>query len=217
MTKTFSLFLLASATSGSLAHAQPAGSARSPLRMDVAGVRLGMAFEQAQAALKAASYACTPFSKGLTFAQQVEEEVAKRRGERRRFRTNEGGPMQLNCKGPNQEHLRIDFAELRSGAVVDDFRLLVAQAVVNGASLRSQLAAKYGKPTMGDEQSGIWCEPGFRCNGAGVYSEGPAISINTQFGLDIMATRGGRARKADEADVMAAADAIAPKKTKAAF
>ncbi|GAA0455328.1 hypothetical protein [Sphingomonas molluscorum] len=201
---------------GAPAHAQRGPTPRGPMQMDVAGVRLGMSLPQAQAAATAASYACRPYGKELTFDEQVDKEAKRRAGQSDPFRQGTG-TMQLECKGPDGEDLRIDFAQMHTGPVVDEYRLQIPGARIDLPAVRRQLAAKYGRPTVGNDTLGSWCGAGYRCGEGVVFSEGPIVVINAMTSVDIMATRGKRARTADEAAVAAAADAAAPKKTRAAF
>ncbi|GAA0460194.1 hypothetical protein [Sphingomonas molluscorum] len=198
------------------AHAQSASEGRGPMQMDVAGVRLGMPLAQAQAAATAGSYVCRPYGRKLTFEEQVDKEAKRRVGRSDPFRQGTG-TMQLECKGPGGADLRIDVAQLRSGPVVDSYRLQIPGAGIDLAAVRRQLAAKYGRPTVGNDTLGSWCDAGYRCGEGVVFSEGPITVVDAMTSVDIMATRGKRARAADEAAVAAAADAVAPKKTRAAF
>lgn len=198
------------------ASAKPAPAGMSPLRMDVAGVRLAMPIEQVRTALAAASYNCKPFGNEADFAARVAAEVKDRTGARGPVPYT-SGIMQFDCRGPNGEGLTIHFAQVQAGSIVDDFSLRIDGRTVDLPALRKQLAAKYGRPTVGTELRGSWCDAGYRCGEGMVFSEGPTISIDTSNAVAIHATRGTRASKADDAAVMAAADRLVPKKSRAAF
>ncbi len=198
------------------ARAQGSVTGLSPMRIDVAGVRLGMPIEQVRTALAAASYACRPFGNEADFATRVAAEVKSRTGARGRapYAT---GTMQLDCKGPSGEGLTVTFAQVRTGSVVDGYGLSIDGRTVDLPALRRQLATKYGRPTVGTGLRGSWCDAGYRCGDGMVFSEGPTVIIDTSTAVAINATRGTRAEKADDAAVMAAADRLVPKKTRAAF
>lgn len=198
------------------ASAKPAPAGMSPLRMDVAGVRLAMPIEQVRTALAAASYSCKPFGNESDFAARVAAEVKDRTGARGPVPYTTG-TMQFDCHGPNGEGLTIRFAQVQAGSIVDNFSLRIDGRTVDLPALRKQLAAKYGRPTVGTELRGSWCDAGYRCGEGMVFSEGPTIIIDTSNGVTIDATRGTRASKADDAAIMAEADRLVPKKSRAAF
>ncbi|PZT90553.1 MAG: hypothetical protein DI625_17635 [Sphingomonas sp.] len=198
------------------ASAKPAPAGMSPLRMDVAGVRLAMPIEQVRTALAAASYSCKPFGNESDFAARVAAEVKDRTGARGPVPYTTG-TMQFDCHGLNGEGLTIRFAQVQAGSIVDNFSLRIDGRTVDLPALRKQLAAKYGRPTVGTDLRGSWCDAGYRCGDGMVFSEGPTIIIDTSNAVTINATRGTRASKADDAAIMAAADRLVPKKSRAAF
>lgn len=202
-------------TSVAEAQTRRAGStpSTSPMAMDVAGVRLGMPFEQVRAAL-AGTYRCDVSRNALTFADLVQDEVTKRRGAIPAWREGTGVYGAL-CKGPNGEDLKVFFAQAESGSVVRRFTLLIPTTGVDRADLLRQLAAKYGKPNRGEMNNGCWIEAGEFC---GILTKGPMFTIqDLSTAVSIVGERGKAAENADEAAIAAAADRIAPKKSKAAF
>ncbi len=213
-TSNFLIVAVLSVTAPAAAVPAPAGM--SPLRMDVAGVRLAMPIEQVRTALAAASYACRPFGNEADFAARVAAEVKDRTGTKGTVPYT-SGTMQLDCRGPNGEGLTIHFAQVRSGSIVDDYSLRIDGRTVDLPALRRQLVGKYGSPMVGTELRGSWCDAGYRCGESMVFSEGPTVIIDTTNAVTINATRGTRAEKADDAAVMAAADRLVPRKTRAAF
>ncbi|QXT34914.1 hypothetical protein KV697_14160 [Sphingomonas sanguinis] len=216
MKPTDTLLIVAVLTIAVPAAAAPAPAGMSPLRMDVAGVRLAMPIEQVRTALAAASYACTPFGNEADFAARVAAEVKDRTGAKGSVPYT-SGTMQLDCRGPNGEGLTIRFAQVRSGSIVDNYSLRIDGRTVDLPELRRQLARRYGRPMVGTELRGSWCDAGYRCGESMVFSEGPTVIIDTTNAVTINATRGIRAEKADDAAVMAAADRQVPRKTRAAF
>lgn len=188
----------------------------SPMRFDVAGVRLGMPIGQVRTALAAASYACRPFGNEADFASRVAAEVKSRTGSRGRVPYTTG-TMQLDCRGPNGEGLTVTFAQVRTGSIVDGYGLRIDGRTVDLPALRRRLTAKYGRPKVGTELRGSWCDAGYRCGDGMVFSEGPTVIIDTSTAVAINGTRGTRADRADDAAVMAEADRLVPKKTGAAF
>lgn len=213
-TSTFLIVAVLSVTAPAAAVPAPAGM--SPLRMDVAGVRLAMPIEQVRTALAAASYACRPFGNEADFGARVAAEVKDRTGTKGTVPYT-SGTMQLDCRGPNGEGLTIHFAQVRSGSIVDDYSLRIDGRTVDLPALRRQLVGRYGRPMVGTELRGSWCDAGYRCGESMVFSEGPTVIIDTTNAVTINATRGTRAEKADDAAVMAAADRLVPRKTRAAF
>jgi hypothetical protein len=197
------------------ARAQTPRAGLGPMRIDVAGVRLGMPIEQVRTALAAASYGCRPFGNEADFAARVAAEVKSRTGSRGPVPYTTG-TMQLDCRGPNGEGLTVTFAQVRTGSVVDGYGLSIDGRTVDLPALRRQLTARYGRRTVGTDVRGSWCA-GYRCGDGMVFSEGPTVIIDTSTGVAINATRGTRAEKADDDAVMAAADRLVPKKTRAAF
>lgn len=199
------------------AEAQPqraaSPSATSPLATDVAGVRLGMPFDQAKAAV-ASTYRCEVERGSATFSERVAMEVEKRRGASR-WGSGGSGVYDLLCKGPNGEDLKVFFEHGEKGPVVDRFALLVPTAMIGKADLLRQIATKYGRPPVGTVGDGCWTERGERC---GLLTDGPKFVVrDLATVVSIAGERGRRAKAVDEAAVMAAADRIAPKKSKAAF
>lgn len=215
MKYTFAIIVAAMITTSPV-HAQMARAGLGPMRIDVAGVRLGMPIGQVRTALASASYACTPFGNEADFATRVAAEVKSRTGSRGAVPYTTG-TMQLDCRGPNGEGLTVTFAQAPTGSVVDGYGLNIDGRTVDLPALRRQLTAKYGHRTVGTELRGSWCDAGYRCGDAIVFSEGPTVIIDTTTSVSINATRGTRADKADDAAVMAAADRLVPKKTRAAF
>lgn len=208
--------IIAAMNVASAIHAQKPQAGLSPMRIDVAGVRLGMPIEQVRTALKTASYACRPFGNEADFASRVAAEVKSRTGSRGQVPYTTG-TMQFDCTGPNGEGLRVTFSQVRTGSVVDGYSLNIDGRTVDLPALRRQLTARYGRRTVGTDVRGSWCDVGYPCGESMVFSEGPTVIIDTSTGISINATRGTRADKADDAAVMAAADRLVPKKTRAAF
>ncbi|MGA1799343.1 hypothetical protein VH567_11250 [Sphingomonas sp. 4RDLI-65] len=109
------------------------------------------------------------------------------------------------------------FAQVRTGSIVDGYGLSIDGRTVDLPALRRQLTAKYGRRTVGTDLRGSWCDAGYRCGDGMVFSEGPTVIIDMTTSVVINGTRGMRAEKADDAAVMAEADRLVPKKTRAAF
>jgi len=184
---------------------------RGPLAMDVAGVRLGMSLADAQAAL-AGTYRCRPEKGYQTFQQQVDVEVAKRRGAGLGF-PPQGGVGDLFCDGPSGESLRVSMAQTSSGPVVDQFNLTIPTNRVNPAGLVRQLETKYGMPTDGTAANGAWC--GGPCS---PLETSPSIRTTlSSRSLQILGNRGRLAHDGDAAAVKAAADRLAPPAKRGAF
>ena len=210
------------ATPGAYA-AQPqhlaAAPARGVMTMDVAGIRLGMSKQAAQAAAATASYRCETFGGMSSFEEKVQLLVLQRRGERVPAFAPSSGTMQLNCTGPNGETMRVDFAQLRGGDVVHDILLRVDAQRVDQAAMGRQVAAKYGPPSISDAKVSAWCDPGQRCSTflPGSETPYPRLAVEMQDGMHIAAWRGTAARRADEAAVLAEAARRAPARDRAAF
>ena len=215
--------VLALLSTGISLAAQPQRSVAAPARgvmaMDVAGIRLGMSKEAAQAAAAAASYRCETFGGMSSFEEKVQLLVLQRRGERVPAFGPSSGTMQLNCKGPNGEGMRVDFAQVRAGDVVHDILLRVDAQRVDQAAMRRQVAAKYGPPSIGEATVSAWCDPGQRCSTflPGSETPYPRLAVEMQDGMHIAAWRGTAARRADEAAVLAEAARRAPARDRAAF
>lgn len=191
--------------------------ARSPLALDVAGVRLGMPIAQARAAL-GATWRCVPQKGETTFEQKVADEVHRRRtGSTGRW----GGGLGVSfdrCTGPAGEELTISYAEVAGGAVVDEFRLSLPRGRFDAAEVRRGLLAKFGRPTVSDAGDGSWCDAGYRCDQAFVFTEGPKVALTENpWAVVAEGRRGNRAKTADAAAVTAAADREAPTASGAAF
>lgn len=205
------------------AEAQRPSTSPAPARgvaaMDVAGVRLGMGREAAQAAATAASYRCERFGNTPSFEEQVGRLVSERRGEKVPFFGPRSGTMQLNCTGPAGESLRVDFAQVGTGDVVDNIVFRADPGRVDQTAMRRQVAAKYGTPTVGNAAYGTWCDAGRRCDTLFATSQGdlPKFAVDTRTGLQIGASRGALAERADEAAVQAEAARRAPARDRAAF
>lgn len=208
--------IIAAMTMAPASQAQKQRAGLSPMRIDVAGVSLGMPIQQVRTALETASYACKPFGNEADFASRVAAEVKSRTGARGRIPYTTG-TMQFDCTGPNGEGLRVTFAQVRTGSVVDGYSLNIDGRTVDLPAVRRQVIAKYGHRTVGTDLRGSWCDAGYPCGDSMVFSEGPTVIIDSATGISINATRGTRAEKADDLAVMAAADRLVPKKTRAAF
>lgn len=221
MMKTLTLMLI----STGLAVATPANAqrpaaapARSPLTLDVAGVTLGMPKAKAEAVLAAASYGCEPFGHEASFDEQVEDEVLRRQDKSVPWGgSGRSGTQEVTCNGPNGEALKISWAQVRGGAIVDEYRLIVDPKRVDQAALRAQALAKYGRPTLGTPVDGAWCLNAKDCGGGLVFNKGPIFILRATNGLDIMAGRGATAREADQAAVVAEATRRVPARSSAAF
>jgi hypothetical protein len=122
----------------------------------------GMPIEQVRTALAAASYACKPFGNEADFTARVAAEVKSRTGTRGQVPYTTG-TMQFDCTGPNREGLRVTFAQAQTGSVVDGYSLDIDGRSVDLPALRRQLTAKYGRPMVGTEMHGSWCDAGYRC------------------------------------------------------
>ena len=118
------------------ASAKPAPAGMSPLRMDVAGVRLAMPIEQVRTALAAASYSCKPFGNESDFAARVAAEVKDRTGARGPVPYTTG-TMQFDCHGLNGEGLTIRFAQVQAGSIVDNFSFRIDGRTVAIVDLRA--------------------------------------------------------------------------------
>lgn len=208
--------IIAGIAATSTVQAQTPRAALSPMRIDVAGVRLGMPIGQVRTALAAASYVCRPFGNEADFAARVAAEVKSRTGARGQIPYTTG-TMQFDCRGPNAEGLTVTFAQVRTGSIVDGYSLNIDGRTVDLPALRRQLTARYGRRTVGTDLRGSWCDAGYPCGESIVFTQGPTVIIDTSTGVSINATRGVRAEKADDAAVMAAADGLVPRKTRAAF
>ena len=203
--------------------APSAGQAQSPGRAparsiestDVAGVRLEMTRQQAEAAL-AGTYRCDRPAPGLSYAELVQDEVTRRRGGTIPWGRDGSGIQWIECRGPGREKLLVWFAQTPAGPVVREVSLQASAEGLDIPDVRRQLAAKYGRPTLGDDVRGVHCNAGYRC-GDGSNVDGPHLSVDTYSGLFIKLLRGQRAQAADDAAVLAAADRIAPKRSGAAF
>lgn len=218
--KTFTAMMICAGLWGVPANAQrPAAAlARNPLVLDVAGVRLGMPKAQAEAALASAAYRCEPFGHEATFDERVADEVLRRRGGTAPWGgSGRSGVQQATCTGPNGEALTITWAQLRGGAVVDEFRLVVDPRRIDQEALRAQALTKYGRPTLGTPIDGAWCLDARDCRGGLVLNKGPVFMLRATSGLDVMAGRGQTARDADDAAVVAEAVRRVPAKAGAAF
>ncbi|UYY58018.1 hypothetical protein [Sphingomonas sp. S2-65] len=211
---------IAALSVAALVAAAPASARQSPaasvMSFDVAGVRLNMPYRQVKAVL-AGTYTCADEGKRVTFAEDLEDEVKRRRGERA-IRWGGSGPGMLNCKGPNSEHLRIDFAQDREGPVVKILSLTVQTRIVAEGDLLRQLGTKFGRPTVGTMRTGAWCDAGYRCGTAVLMSEGPTFAVRTNGAIvDVSAARGARWDRARDAALQAEADRLAPKRRGAAL
>ena len=217
---TISLAMLASLGIAHAVEAQtrrPASMSRSPLALDVAGVRLGMPIAEARTALRG-GWRCRPATASLSFAQQVADEVSKRRtGSTGRWGGGEAVESD-DCTGPGGEKLRVGYAETAAGTVVDGFSLSLSHDRFVADDVRRGLLAKFGPPTIVRQDGGLWCDAGYRCDLAQVFVEGPKVELlDNVYAVVVEGGRGNRARKADAAAVMAAADRQAPKRSGAAF
>lgn len=191
-------------------------SAKGPLSFEVAGVRLNMSLVAVKQALTG-TYACVEEGRKLTFEEELANEVKRRRGQRG-LQWMGTGPARLVCKGPNGEALNLDFAQEKNGPVVDGLTLHIPTRIVAEADALRQLAAKFGKPTIGTMRVGAWCDPGYRCDTAVLVSEGPAFTVRADgVAVVVAAARGDRSDRERAAALTAEADRIAPKKRGAAL
>lgn len=190
---------------------KPMSAGRSPMTMDVAGVRLGMSLTATQAAL-ASTYRCEPY-RAASFRQLVDSAVAKRRGIPEGFGPDGKAVSQLTCDGPSGEHLRLFMEQTQAGEVVDRINLTISTERVDHAQIVQQIQAKFGSPTEGTVANGSWCV------GQCTYSEDYPKIYTSSGGrsFQIIGDRGRNARRADEAAVNAAASLEAPAAKRGAF
>jgi hypothetical protein len=194
-----------------------APASRGPMALDVAGVRLGMPVAQVRAAL-AGGWKCRSQPGETTFNQKVEDEVRKRKtGSSGRWGGGEGISSD-SCVGANGEELTIRYAEIEGGPIVDGFTLSLSRDRFKREEVLRGLLAKFGRPTRPlADGGGYWCVPGARCSGL-LLSETPIVQVvDAATAVIAEGARGSRARDADQAAVMAAADRRAPKSSNAAF
>ena len=124
--------------------------------MDVAGVRLGMSPDQARAALRASGYAPTPdwslytdgrptVSRNYDYATFVEQA--------RRGRLAAGGPMKSTNTivsedwNKGDERVHVAYVPLREGVQVADVLYVIPEGRIDWVGIRSNVTAKYGRPT----------------------------------------------------------------------
>ncbi len=221
MMKTFTRVLVSAGlvVAGSANAQRPAAApARSPITLDVAGVTLGMPKAKAETALAAASYRCEPFGHEASFDERVADEVLRRQGKSVPWGgSGRSGTQEVTCTGPNGETLKISWAQVRGGAIVDEYRLIVDAKRADQQALRTRALAKYGRPTLGTPVDGAWCLNAKDCGGGLVFNKGPIFMLRATDGLDIMAGRGMTARDADEAAIVTEATRRVPAKSNAAF
>ncbi|PZU73876.1 MAG: hypothetical protein DI530_16960 [Sphingomonas sp.] len=199
------------------AQRMPGPANRGPMALDVAGVRLGMPVAQVRTAL-AGGWKCRSQPGETTFRQKVEDEVRKRRtGSSGRWGGGEGISSDA-CVGPGGEELVIRYAEVEGGPIVDGFTLSLSRDRFRREEVIRGLLAKFGRPMRPlADGGGYWCVPGARCSGL-LLSEAPIVQVvDASTAVIAEGARGSRARDADQAAVMAAADRQAPKRSNAAF
>lgn len=195
--------------------ARPAASVRSPLTMDVAGVRLGMPLAGARAVL-AGTYRCDRIDRAASFRQLVDIEVAKRKGVAQGFPPNDGAIGELDCNGPSGEHLRVFMAQTPSGEVVHRIQLFMSNERIDPLAIARQIDGKYGRPTEGTAVNGSWCVG--RCAFDWAADPRPRLTTRSDAStFNIWAIRGRDARDADDAAVAAVAAREAPVSKRGAF
>lgn len=212
MTLRISAALALSMTSAATAQAPT----RDPMRMDVAGVRLGMPIAQVRTAMATSGYRCDmSTATEPTFDERVRKIVDERRGVVVAFGTR-SAPAEETCTGPSGEGLRIWFAQARSGSVVDSFDLYLDAKRIDKSAVKRQLAAKYGPPPFDVYGAGTWCSGAKPCGSVKLHDVA-TFKIDTAYDVRIRANRGYDVNNAEEAEVIAAADRIQPKKSGAAL
>ena len=215
--KIIASLLAAAVLSSAPAYAQRTPAQHGPMQMDVAGVRLSMPLEHAKAALSS-SYRCDTSTGEATFAQQVQDEVNKRRSGSSGRWGGGRGTARDECIGANGERLTIRYVEGPGGAIVDRLSLALPHDRFERAEMKRALLAKFGRPSIADSDYSYWCDADYRCDSASEYVEGPQFRLDDVMNaVRVEATRGGRAHEADLAAVQAAADRIAPRKSTAVF
>lgn len=134
------------------------GSAAS--KFTIAGVKLGMSYDQAVAAAKASGYAnIRAGSKVNTFEQNLRELALKR--ENKEF---VGKPDQvlggtIGSRLPSGEHLSVSFTPTPRGVIVTNVSVFISKERISSEQFRKLAVAKYGSPQV--DHSGqleyLWC------------------------------------------------------------
>ncbi|MEN3972138.1 hypothetical protein WJS89_05600 [Sphingomicrobium sp. XHP0235] len=192
-----------------------------PNDMDIAGVKLGMEWAEAEQKLIAANYACRSSGTIKTFQERVQSEIKRRNGEFEAW-PQQSGTRFWWCEGKSGEELQIGLAHPELGPVIDTLKLYVTSDRFDLARFEEQVSAKYGLPTGGTVKNGVWCTNGAtRCGGIG--EDNPYFRTISQQGFDttvsfsILAERGSTVSKTETEAVMREADQLSPKNNSAAF
>lgn len=193
----------------------------SPLEMDIAGVKLGMDWEEAEQLITAANYTCRTIGTTKTFQEKVEAELRSRKGEFDAF-PKQSGVHFIQCKGNSGEKLSVELAYPETGPVVHTMTLVVSSEQFDLARFEEQVAAKYGAPSGGNLKDGVWCFNGAtRCGG--LVEANPYFRTIAQQGFggvasyQIIAERGNSVVKAEKEAVTLEVDRRLPKSGSAAF
>lgn len=128
---------------------------------DIAGVRLGMAPVQVEAALRAANYGSVRKGSGASFEQLVAEKVAERTPlEQRKPAGAEGAVRQIWATGPAGETLWVRFAPSVSGPQVMFVRVSIDDRRVTKAAFQERVNAKFGRPSAAKPGmlDWFWCD-----------------------------------------------------------
>ena len=124
--------------------------------MDVAGVRIGMSPEQARAALRTSGYAPTPDRAMYTDGRPKvgrNYDYASRVEQARRERLADGGPMKFTTTvveedwNKSDERVHVAYVPLREGVQVADVLYAIPEGRTDWVGIRSNVTAKYGRPT----------------------------------------------------------------------
>lgn len=184
------------------------------MRMDIAGVKLGMPLAEAKAEVERRGYQCKIGTGSIfTFEQRVQAEIARRKSVVYRPRYDEMAPASTECEGTKGEQLELFTRATRQGYFIKDIKMVIPRDKFNFDEVIAQIGTKFGKPTFGTVSTGTWCPNPTGCDGLGE----PQFRTTLYSTLNIMGFSGSRVTDADETDVIAEADRRAPKAGAAAL
>jgi len=183
-------------------------------KFDIAGVRVGMSPDDVRKAMVKAGYRVGVVSRLESFGGQVAARIAELRHQSRiaKYDTT----WEIQATGPATESLTVDFDQWPDGphAVVLSFRANPDRQSQD--AFRSQVEARYGKPTGRALGVWRWCSPGERQCGPVAIPALPSLDADYQM-RSLHLKIGADAAQARKALVEAEARKVVPLQDGSAF
>ncbi|PTM45497.1 hypothetical protein C8J24_1718 [Sphingomonas aerolata] len=225
---------LLSIATGTVAHAQTDSIAKLPKflskllstekrslgsaveNLDVAGAKLGMSPEQVRSALKAGGFtpqATDPIQS--SWSALVADKIAERGVTKL---DNSKVSMFTMASGPQGERIEVWYSATPQGARANSVLYRLPTNRMEKSTFLSGVKAKYGRPTVDNGNSSLYCSPGEQKCVSYDNKQFPYLAIAADYSYYEVSLRNGMRYSDDyRADMAKAIEIAAPKSAKTSF